>query len=96
MSEKEAHDEIMFGPEISPGAHVALRRSPDGSTRRVICSRQRDGVPLAPSAELIDIGRASEDGWRRVTVLYKGPPQVATPAYREGWIFGKKSTVGQA
>jgi hypothetical protein len=92
-------DEIAFGPEISPGVHVALRRTPDGEIRQVVCSELRDGVSLSPSSEIANVSEGNEDGWYKLTNVYKaGPAQVATPAYREGYdrIFGKKQKVGIA
>jgi hypothetical protein len=93
-------DEIQIGPELSPGVHLGLRRTPDGTVTRVTCSPSEDGVPLAPGAEVVDVETAAEDGWHKLTSLYKmtGPAQVATTAYREGHdrIFGKKQKVGLA
>ena len=96
---KREHDEIYFGPEISPGVYAALRRTPDGEVRQVTCAAMQSGVPLRPSSELAHAGESSEDGWRPLTSIYKaGPAQVATPEYRAGYdrIFGKKQKVGIA
>jgi len=93
-------DEIQIGPEISPGVHLGLRRTPDGAVRKVTCMPSGDGVPLAPGSEVVDVEAASTDGWHKMTSLYKvpGPAQVATPAYREGYdrVFGKKQKAGLA
>lgn len=93
-------DEILFGPEIAPGVRSALRRSPDGSIREVTCSPLKDGATLQPSSEIANVSKTSEGGWHKLTDVYKlsGPPQVATPRYREGYdrIFGKKQKVGLA
>lgn len=89
-------DEIQFGPELSPGVHAALRRTPDGEVRQVACSPMRDGAPLRPNSEVANVSETSEDGWHKLTSLYRtGPAQVATPRYREGYdrIFGKKQKV---
>lgn len=89
-------DEIAFGPEISPGVRSALRRSPDGSIKEVVCQPLRDGAPLYPSSEIGNISQESEGGWHKLTNVCKaagdGPAQVATPKYRAGYdrIFGKQ------
>jgi hypothetical protein len=94
---KREHDEIQFGPEIAPGVHSALRRTPDGKIREVACSPLRDGVPLSPNSEIANVSKETEDGWHTLTDVCKlagdGPAQVATPAYREGWsrIYAKSS-----
>lgn len=100
MKKPEGRDEISIGPEVSPGVYLGLRRTSDGEVREVTCTPSEDGVPLAPGAEVVDVEVAAEDGWHKLTSLYKmpGPAQVATPAYREGYdrIFGKKQKVGLA
>jgi hypothetical protein len=96
MPDEDADGEIQFGPEIAPGVHSALRRGPDGEIRQVACGPAKDGTPLRPSSEIVHVSEASEEGWHKVTSLYKsGPAQVATPAYREGHdrIFGRKQKV---
>jgi hypothetical protein len=91
-------DEISIGPEIAPGAHLALRRQGD-EIREVVIRPAKDGEPLRPNSELAHVGAPRDDHWRDLTSIYKsGPAQVATPAYREGHdrIFGKKQKVGLA
>jgi hypothetical protein len=100
VSDDSKDEEIAFGPEIAPGVCAALRRSPDGEVRRVVCTPMREGASLAPGSEVAHVGEATGDGaWRKLTRLYKvGPAQVATPEYREGSdrIFGKKQKAGLA
>jgi len=116
----KAKDEIAFGPEVSPGVRLALRRQGD-AVKQGLVRPIRDGEPLQPGEELVTVGAPSggyEEGrWHELTSIYKrertsdneqtsddgernqsGPPQVETPAYREGYdrIFGKKPSVGLA
>ena len=97
---EDTRDELCFGPEIAPGVHSALRRSPDGEVRQVAVRVAEDGVPVN-SGELAQLDDDScECGqWRKITTIYKaGPAQVATPAYRKNYdgVFGKKRAVGEA
>ena len=99
----DTDDEIAFGPEISPGVHSALRRSPDGKVRRVACWEARDGQPLQPGAELAQVEDCECGPWHKLKTIYKlaagdGPAQMATPTYRKNHdrIFGKKQKVGEA
>ncbi len=89
--------EIRFGPQIAPDTHIAVRRDADGSEHKVIAGRLEDGASITPGTEIMTVNPKCRDGWHEVQPIY-GPPQVATPAYRDGYdrIFGKKPTVGEA
>jgi hypothetical protein len=88
--------EIELGPEISDGVRVGVRRRGD-EAQLVSLTTMKDGTPLVPGSELIDI---KEQGGRYMAkTIYKvplaggdGPAQVATPAYRDSYdrIFGKQ------
>jgi hypothetical protein len=59
----------------------------------------QDGKPIPEGVELVHLGPADCEGWRNVEMTFmRGPAQVASPAYREGYdrIFGKKREVGLA
>lgn len=99
---KPKPDEICFGPEIEPGIRVAKRRC-NGQIKHVKVAAVSDGEPIDPGSELATFDEQGrlEDGerWHTITSSYiHGPPQVATPAYRDGYdrIFGRKQEVGQA
>lgn len=73
---------------------VAMRRTSEGVGFGTF-KEVKEGQPLREGAELIRVGDEDEDGWRDVTSIYggrSGPPQVATPRYRENYdrIFGKQ------
>lgn len=98
---EDTRDELCFGPEIAPGVHSALRRSPDGEVRQVAVRVAEDGVPVNTGelAQLDDDSCECGGGWRKITTIYKaGPAQVATPQYREGYdrIFGGKRKMAEA
>jgi hypothetical protein len=85
-------DRILLTPD-----GVAMRRTSEGIGFGTF-KEVKEGQPLREGAELIRVGDENEDGWRDVTSIYKsGPPQVATPRYRENYdkIFGKQK-VGMA
>lgn len=90
---------------------MATRHHSDHSVENGYFSEAKDGKPIPPGAELVNIGPSNKTGWRPGESIYggrenpdtrraasDGPAQVATPAYRDGYdrIFGKKATVGQA
>lgn len=103
MSKK---DQVRIGGEIGPNTRLVERRKGEriaqGTLTPVI-----DGRPIPEGAELVRL-TPGEDEWHNVETLYRhearsepalsGPPQVATPAYRDGYdrIFGKKPAVGLA
>jgi len=95
----ELKDQIRWGPQIGPDARVAIRRDADGNEREVLARQPGDGAPMLPGTEVVTVSPTCRDGWHDVETLYRhGPPQVATPKYREGYdrIFGKKPDVGLA
>lgn len=90
-------DEVNVGPEVAPGVRVAVRRDETGE--RVVTLRKAvDGAPMGPTTELVEVDPECRGGWHSVRSIYRGPPQVATDAYREGYdrIFGGRQTVGAA
>ena len=90
-------DEIRFGRQVDRDTHLAVRRDADGNEREVVVRKPKDGTPVGPRTEILSVSPKCHDGWHAVQTIY-GPPQVATPAYREGYdrIFGKKPDVGVA
>jgi hypothetical protein len=89
-------DKIRLTSELGEHRHMAVRRSGDEMTVGVL-QPMREGQPLPPECELVQVDTASGDvdGWFDSETLFKntsGPPQVATPAYRDGYdrIFGKQ------
>lgn len=96
-------DQLRIGEEVSPNTRLVERRGERSGVGTL--TPVRDGQALPEGAELVKI-TPGQDGWHDVETIYKhepvtelnGPPQVATPAYRDGWsrIFGKKPTVGVA
>jgi hypothetical protein len=89
-------DRAVMGPACQHG-YAPIVRYRNGTVRDVgFIMPAREGVPVPAGAELVNL-RRREDGAYDCTTLVKGPPQVSTPAYREGWdsIFGKRE-VAQA
>jgi len=92
---------MRFGSEIEPGRGAAIRRCGEGVSFGTF-TEMKEGQPIPEGSELVRVGASDDDGWYDVTPIYKhesnGPPQVATPAYRDGHdrIFGKKQNVGLA
>lgn len=106
-------DQIRFGAEVGPNTRLVERRRGDRVERGVLGPLQ-EGKPIPDGAELVRLRPGDDEEWYDVESLYwredelqyapapepvlSGPPQVATPAYRDGYdrIFGKKPAVGLA
>lgn len=100
-------DQVNIGPPIAPGVRAVARRRGDDITIGTF-AEFKEGKPIAEGSEIMHVGAPDDEGWCDVDSLYRhggearatsdGPPQVATPAYREGYdrIFGKKPAVGLA
>ncbi len=91
-----AKERIRFGH-----GNTAIHRDAEGNERHIRYEPTGDGEALKPGADLMRVSDECRDGWHDVEILYRassGPPQVATPEYREGYdrIFGKKPDVGIA
>ena len=62
-------------------------------------TQTREGQPLRPGEELVQICGSDEPGTIKLRTLYKhgkGPAKVSTPSYREGYdaVFGCKVKAG--
>lgn len=100
MSKK---DQVRIGAEIGPNTRLVERRK-DGRVVAGTLTALKDGQAFLGAGEFVKI-TPGEDEWHDVESLYEhapealsGPPQVATPVYRENYdrIFGKKPSVGVA
>ena len=95
MSDEKLKDQAMVGSEIAPGVRHVVRRRGDGDLQLGHFHEVKEGQPIPPGAEVVLVGKPGDDGWRDVESIYggrSGPPQVATPEYREGYdrIFGNR------
>lgn len=97
-------DQLRIGAEIAPNTRLVERRN--GGRRSVATLTPLvHGRPIPEGSELVRV-TPGEDEWHDVETIYRhdpraelsGPPQVATPAYKDGYdrIFGKKQKVGLA
>lgn len=95
--------QVWMGPEVSSGVRSGVIRRESGDLEAGVLVTPEKKRTLNPGDEYI----VSEDApgeWCDAETVYRcpresgGPPQVATPAYREGYdrIFGKKTEVGIA
>lgn len=88
-------DQVLFAPDMK----TVVRRREGKIIGTGILAPVKEGAPIAPGAELVSVDALEREGWHDIETLYKndtgaatsGPPQVATPAYRNGYdrIFGK-------
>jgi hypothetical protein len=97
---KELHvkkDQLRIGAEIAPNTRIVERRGERSGVGTL--TPVKEGQPLQEGTELVKVTRG-DDEWHDVETIYRheaapslsGPPQVATPEYREGYdrIFGKQ------
>ena len=93
MTEKYDGRVLVTG-ELPDGSTTVLREDAEGNVHAGVIDPIQDGKPI--TGDLVEVSdEADDDGWRPMKVLYsasKGPPQVATKKYCEGYdrIFGKK------
>jgi len=87
-------DQLRIGAEIAPNTRLVERRGERNGVGTLM--PLREGQPIPEGSELVKI-TPGEDEWHDVETLYRheslsGPPQIATPAYRDGYdrIFGKQ------
>lgn len=76
-----------IGP-LPDGRVLVSRHRPDHSEQMATIQPARDGVPMVEGQEYITASKVPRaDGSYEVTGSYthKGPAQVATPNYRDGW-----------
>jgi len=91
-------DKLWLGPELAGGRRAILRETPDGKQTPGYVG-PRGTLPRVDSQiDLEHVQGCLYEVTSEVKFTSPGPPQVSTPAYREGWsrIFGAKTPVGQA
>lgn len=98
-------DQMRIGAEVEPGARLVERRTGTHVSIGMLAP-VKNGQALQAGTELVRLSPSADDEWHDVETVYRhepvatssGPPQVATPAYSDGWgrVFGKKQTVGVA
>lgn len=92
-------DELILGPVVDRDGTPArpyIRVTPEGDVSRGILGH--DLPNSKGEVELDHLGGARFEVTKVTRFTAGGPPQVASPQYRDGWsrIFGGKAPVGQA
>lgn len=71
----------------SAGPCRIVRHRPDRGWTNAALLPMKDGAPLPPGAEVVEVGPRRPDGLTELRTLYRheGPPRVTTAAYRAGY-----------
>ena len=92
-------ERIRMREVVGPGA-VRADLERDGKVQSCVVRQAEDGDPVPPGVDLVHVKETGSGEWYDAETVYRGsgPPQVATPAYREGYdrIFGGGQKVGLA
>jgi hypothetical protein len=88
-------DCLIPGPELEGGGCLAIHHKPDHSIEPAIMYPFKEGSPISEDAR-IAVRREGSDYYEMsesISSMKKGPPNVTTKAYREGFdrIFGNKN-----
>jgi hypothetical protein len=97
MSDDTKPDKLYMGGSCPVHGTAPVLRVRDDGFDVGMLHPLRDGQPIPPGGELVELKRCADGSYDARTVE-GGPAMVNSPAFKQGWdnIFGGKQEVGRA